>query len=79
MMQQLSFLGARNIIVTVERPNGTTYEQEVVVRDGETPKQAANRYVNEVLGSPYGWRTERGQKIRYIKRDAYLLVGWRWN
>ena len=64
------------IIVTVERPNGTTFEQTISVWDNESPLDAMRRY-QKVLGEPYGWYTERGQRIRYIKKDAYLCTGWR--
>lgn len=76
---QLSLFGREynSIVVTVERPNGTTFEQKITMRSSEGPKDAVRRY-QKLLGDPYGWYTSRGQKIRYIKKDAYLVTGWRY-
>lgn len=65
------------IVVTVERPSGTTFEQTLKLKDDESPRDAIRRY-QKVLGEPYGWYTDRGQRIRYIKKDAYLITGWRY-
>ena len=65
-----------SIYVKVERPDGTTFEQEVPVRKDETPDQAMARYQQEI-GNPYAWRTENGRHIRYIKSGAYLCCNWR--
>ena len=71
--EQMSCLPAGVIVCKVERPDGTTYEQQVTMKPGETQKQAAARLQKE-LGNPYGWYTTRGgQKQRYIRRDAYLV------
>ena len=46
-----------SIIVTVERPEGTTFEQEVAVRNNEKPEQAMAR-CKKACGSGYwccGW------------------------
>ena len=75
--EQTSILPAVVVICKVERPDGTTYEQRVAMKPGETPKRAALRFQKE-LGNPYGWYTTRGgQKQRYIRRDAYLVCGYR--
>lgn len=66
-----------SIIVTVERPNGTTFEAKLGLRGNEGPRDAVKRY-QKTLGDPYGWYTCRGQRIRYIKKDAYLVTGWRY-
>lgn len=74
--EQMSCLPAGVIVCKVERPDGTTYEQPVTMKPGETQKQAAARLQSE-LGNPYGWYTTRGgQKQRYIRRDAYLVCGY---
>ena len=74
--EQMSCLPAGVIVCKVERPDGTTYEQQVIMKPGETQKQAAARFQKE-LGNPYGWYTTRnGQKQRYIKRDAYLVCNY---
>ena len=75
--EQMSFLPAGIIVCKVERPDGTTYEQQVTMKPGETPKQTSLRFQSE-LGNPYGWYTTRcGQKQRYIKRDSYLVCSYR--
>lgn len=63
------------IIVIVERPNGTTFEQRLKLKNGEKPQLAIKRY-QKTLGDPYGWYTERGQRFRYIKKGAYLVIDW---
>ena len=74
--EQMSCLPAGVIVCKVERPDGTTYEQQVTMKPGETQKQAAARLQKE-LGNPYGWYTTRGgQKQRYIRRDAYLVCDY---
>ena len=65
----------RSIIVKVERPNGTTFNQEIKLENGESAEDAVKKYQKR-LGDPYGWKTVRGQKLRYIKKDAYLVVDW---
>lgn len=66
----------KSIVVIVERPNGTTFEQKVKLKENEEPKDAAKRY-QKILGEPYGWYTIRGKRLRYLKKDAYLVVDWR--
>lgn len=74
---QLS-LFERFVIATVERPNGSTYEQKLRVDPGDTPYESVQRFQFEVLGNPYGWcTTGSGRRKRYIKRNAYLVVSWR--
>ena len=44
--------------VVIERQNGTTFTQEVIVKDGQTIKQALNEY-KKMLGKGYyicDWR-----------------------
>ena len=67
----------KSIVVCVERPDGTTFYQEVQLKQNETPEQAKQRYQNDI-GNPYGWYTENGQHKKYIKKNAYLVCGWRW-
>lgn len=62
-----------HINVLVERPNGTTFWQDVALQDNETPYKAAKRYQKQ-LGDPYKWATVRGKRIRYLKKDAYLVI-----
>jgi hypothetical protein len=67
----------REIICSVERPDGSTYEQIVALKSGETGAQAKARF-QKTLGDPFGWYIKRGQKCRYVKRNAYLVTSWRW-
>lgn len=74
---QLS-LFERFVIVSIERPDGTTYEQRLLVTPDDTPYKCVERFQYEVLGNPYGWyTTSTGRRKRYIKKNAYLVTSWR--
>lgn len=68
----------KSIIVLVERPDRTTYTQEVEVRPGQTPAQAFKDFQYECLGNPYGWYTDANGRHKYIKKDAYLAITLWW-
>lgn len=68
----------KSIIVLVERPDETTYTQEVKVRPGQTPVQAFKDFQYGYLGNPYGWYTDANGRHKYIKKDAYLAIKWWW-
>ena len=65
----------RHIIVTVTSPD-SYYEQEVIVRRGETPWQAMYRYQSEICKNPWKWYTdENGNKQKY--QVGYVCESWR--
>lgn len=63
------------IVVTVERPNGTTFQQELVIGLGDSVKVAVANYQKR-LGDPYKWVTIRGKHQRILRKDAYLIVDY---
>lgn len=65
----------KTIFCLIERPNGTTYEQEVDVEDNDIV--AAMRACQKSLGSPYGYYRKHGQLCHYIRKDAYLVIDYR--
>lgn len=72
----IQFNEYKSIMVFVDGPN-SAWEQEVQLKNDETPQQAMKRY-QKSLGEPYGWKTENGKHVRYLKSNAYVCRSWRW-
>lgn len=65
------------VMVTVERPDGTYFNQQLMMNILDTPKSCVERYQKKVLGDPYGWYTTKsGRRKPYIKKNAYLVVNY---
>lgn len=63
------------VVVTVSRPNNTTFTQNLYVPLGDSIKDAVAQYQNQ-LGDPYKWVTIRGKRQRVIKKNAYMIVNY---
>lgn len=64
----------KKITVIIERPNGTTYSQEIENRGSVI--ESVKYFQIHTLGNPYKWRTNNGKKERYIDKNAYLVVNY---
>ena len=62
----------KKLIARIERPDGSTYEQEIEYIEDSKIKSVRN--AQKKLGNPYAWATIRGRKERYIRKDAYIIV-----
>lgn len=65
----------KTIFCLIERPDYTTYEQEVEVKNNDI--EAAKRECQKALGNPYGYYRKDGKLCKYIKSGAYLVVNYR--
>lgn len=61
----------RKLIAVIERPDGTTYEQEI---EYTGHKRTSINLAQKELGYPYYWITANGYKFRKLKKNAYLIV-----
>lgn len=65
----------KSIFCLIERPDGSTFEQEVEVKNNDI--NTAVRDYQKALGNPYGYYRKNGQLCKYIKSGAYLVVNYR--
>lgn len=66
--------GKKHLIALIERPDGSTYEQEISYRSNDTIQTAVER-AQKGLGNKYRFYVDKhGKRRRVINNKAYVIV-----